>query len=243
MARGPAEKDKRVSSDYSLPNSNDPLMGDGHRQGYAASDEQRARVLRSARAYSRFVRTMKFLLPLSAFAVLAITLLLALFYDADDTLTFSFSSVEQVDNDLRMVNPRFSGLDEENRPFLVTASSAIQDAADPRTVTLETLEADMSLSETTWVNLRAASGHLDTESETLVLEGDISLFTDAGYEFHTQRALVMLSERRVISETEVTGQGPLGSLRADGFEAENAGEILRFTGNVRMRIYPPGSET
>jgi len=206
-----------------------------------AYDAHRDRVLRSAETYSRMVRTLKILLPLSAFAILAATMLFVLLYDADDSLTLSFASVEQVDNDLRMVNPRFSGVDNESRPFLVTATSAIQDADDPRTVTLETLQADMAISETSWVSLSAATGRLDSEDETLALEGDVSLFTDTGYEFHTDRALVQLDEQRVISHTEVTGQGPLGTMRADSFEAEDAGERLLFTGNVRMRIYPPGS--
>jgi lipopolysaccharide export system protein LptC len=235
-----------VSSEYTLPSQNETpaaalLARGAYRGGYAAYQEDRARVMKSARVYSRFVRTLKFVLPISAFALVLATLLFALLYDADDSLTFSFTSVEQVDNDLRMVNPRFSGLDNENRPFLVTAGSATQDATNPRTVTLEALEADLALSADTWVNLSAAVGRLDTEEETLVLEGDISLFTDAGYEFHTDRATVMLGERRVISDTEVVGQGPLGILRADGFEAENAGQTLRFTGNVSMRIYPPGA--
>jgi len=206
-----------------------------------AYDAHRDQVLRSAETYSRMVRTLKIMLPLSAFAILAATMLFVLLYDADDSLTLSFASVEQVDNDLRMVNPRFSGVDNESRPFLVTATSAIQDADDPRTVTLETLQADMAIGETSWVSLSAETGRLDSEDETLALEGDVSLYTDTGYEFHTDRALVQLEEQRVISQSEVTGQGPLGTLRADAFEAENVGERLLFTGNVRMRIYPPGS--
>lgn len=204
-------------------------------------EAHRKRVLRSAASYSRFVRTLKLVLPLSAFAVVAAAALFVLLYDADDTLTLSFTSVEHLDNDLRMVNPRFSGMDYERRPFLVTATSAIQDVRDPRNVTLENLQADMALSETSWVGLSADRGRLDSEAQTLELDGNISLFTDAGYEFHTQHAVVQLDEQRVTSNSEVTGQGPLGTLRADGFIAEDAGDRLRFSGNVRMRIYPPGS--
>jgi lipopolysaccharide export system protein LptC len=206
-----------------------------------AYEAHRSRVLRSAASYSRVVRALKLLLPLSALMLVAAAVLFVMFYDADDTLTLSFTSVEHLDNDLRMVNPRFRGMDNERRPFLVTATSAIQDVRDPRNVTLENLQADMALSETSWVGLSADSGHLDSEEQTLELEGNISVFTDAGYEFHTQRALVQLEEQRVTSNTEVTGQGPLGTMRADGFVAEEAGDRLRFTGNVRMRIYPPGS--
>jgi len=246
----PVEKVEELSSEYFVPDSEEArgaekpelsFFRDSPFQAGAAYEAQRAQVLRSAANYSRYVRALKFLLPISAFVIVAATMLFILLYEADDTLTLSFTQLETVENDLRMVNPRFSGVDAERRPFLVTASSAIQDVTNPRTVTLETLQADMELSDTSWVSLSAARGELDSEAETLVLEGAISVFTDAGYEFHTEHAMVMFDQQRVVSDVEVTGQGPLGTLRADSFTADGAGERIRFAGNVRMRIYPPGS--
>jgi len=207
-----------------------------------AFETRRSQTLRHAERYSRIVRTLKILLPLSAFAVVALSLLFVILYDADDSLTVSFTSVQRLDNDLRMVNPRFSGVDNDRRPFLVTATSATQDAADPRTVTLETIQADMTLNEDAWVSVSANQGVLDTETETLVLEGEISVFSDSGYEFHTDTARVRFDDRSVTSETAVNAHGPLGTLRADGFTANDAGDRLRFEGNVRMRIYPPSSD-
>ncbi len=208
----------------------------------AAFEARRDQTLRHAERYSRFVRTLKILLPIVAFAIFAATLLFVLLYDADDSLTVSFTSVQHVDNDLRMVNPRFSGVDNERRPFLVTADAAIQDAADPRTVTLETIQADMTLGEDAWVSVTAEQGVLNTEAETLVLEGAIDLYSDTGYEFHTDSAVVQFDERSVMSDTAVQAQGPMGTLRADSFAANDAGETLRFDGNVRMLIYPPDSQ-
>ena len=209
----------------------------------AAFEARRDQTLAQAERYSRFVRTLKVLLPLVAFAILAATMLFVLLYDADESLTVSFTSVEHVDNDLRMVNPRFSGVDNERRPFLVTAEAAIQDAADPRTVTLETIQADMTLGEEAWVSVSAEQGVLNTEAETLVLEGAIDLYSDTGYEFHTDSAVVQFGERSVLSNSAVQAQGPLGTLRADSFMANDAGETLRFDGNVRMLIYPPDSQS
>jgi len=238
-----------VSSEYFIPDSEDArargaessLFRGAHFEPGSTYEAHRAHVLRSAATYSRFVRMLKIMLPLTAFAIVAATMLFVLLYDADDSLTLSFTSVEQVENDLRMVNPRFSGVDAESRPFLVTASSALQDVSDPRSIMLETLQADIAFSESSWASLSAASGHLNSETETLMLEGNISVFTDAGYEFHTASALVQLDQQRVVSEVEVTGQGPLGTLRADGFVADQAGGRIRFEGNVRMTLYPPGS--
>lgn len=205
----------------------------------AAFEERRSRTLRHAETYSRFVRTLKVLLPVSAFAVIAAMMLFAVIYKPDDSLTVSFSSIERIDNDLRMVNPRFSGVDDERRPFLVTAEAAIQDPENQRSMTLESLQADMTLSETTWVSVNADHGFLDMDAETLTLEGGIDVFSDTGYEFHMEHAVISFEDHSVLSETAVEGQGPLGTLRADRFMAEDQGQNLRFEGNVRMRIFPP----
>lgn len=205
----------------------------------AALEERRSKTLRHAARYSNFVRAAKVMLPVSAFAIVAAMLVFAFVYESDDRLTVSFSNVQQIDNDLRMVNPRFSGVDDERRPFLVTATAAVQDPANPRTVTLETLQADMTLSPTSWVSVNANRGVLNTDAETLTLEGAIDVYSDTGYEFHMERAIINLDSRAVVTDSPVAGQGPLGTLRADRFMAEDAGQTLRFDGNVRMRIFPP----
>ncbi len=205
----------------------------------AAVEEQRSKTLRHAARYSRFVRAAKIMLPVSAFAIVAAMLVFAFVYESDDRLTVRFSNVQQVDNDLRMVNPQFSGVDAERRPFLVTAEAAIQDPQNLRAVTLQTLQADMALSPTAWVSVNADEGLLDTESETLTLAGSIDVYSDTGYEFHMERATIDFNEHRVETQSPVVGQGPLGTLRADRFIAEDTGQNLRFDGNVRMRIFPP----
>ena len=201
--------------------------------------EHRAHVMRNAVNYSRFVRTMKFVLPLTAFAIVAATLLFVMLYDADDSLTLSFTAVQAVDDDLRMVNPRFSGVDESRRPFLVTAASATQDVRDPRTINLESLQADLTLTNNGWVSMSADTGVLDTEAETIHLSGSISLYSDSGYEFHTNDAFVRLEDQQMVTNAPVRGQGPLGLITADRLTATDAGDRIRFEGNVRMRIYPP----
>ncbi len=205
----------------------------------AALEERRSKTLRNAARYTSFVQAAKVMLPVSAFAIVAAMLVFAFVYESDDRLTVSFSNVQQIDNDLRMVNPRFSGVDAARRPFLVTANAAVQDPANPRAVSLEALQADMTLSPTSWVSVNADRGLLDTEAETLVLEGSIDVYSDTGYEFHLERATINLASRAVVTDSPVEGQGPLGTLRADRFMAEDAGQNLRFDGNVRMRIFPP----
>jgi len=110
---------------------------------------------------------------------------------------------------------------------------------DPRTINLETLQADLTLTEESWVSMSANYGILDTEAETIHLTGSISLYSDSGYEFHTEDAFVRLEDRELVTNAPVRGQGPMGLITADRLTAIDAGDRVRFEGNVRMRIYPP----
>ena len=70
----------------------------------------------------------------------------------------------------------------------------------------------------------------------LELFGGIDLFSASGYELHTERASVDLGESIVLGQSRVTGQGPFGSLSADGFRAERDKSQLLLSGHVHMTI-------
>jgi lipopolysaccharide export system protein LptC len=71
----------------------------------------------------------------------------------------------------------------------------------------------------------------------LELSGGIDLFTDAGYELHSQSASMNLKQSEVHGHQPVTGQGPDGTFRADKFHADRNTNLLTLTGNVRMTLH------
>jgi lipopolysaccharide export system protein LptC len=77
---------------------------------------------------------------------------------------------------------------------------------------------------------------VDMKAGALELRGGINVFSDDGYELHTQSASVDLNKGVVHGYQEVTGQGPLGSLRADQFHFDRDSKILTLDGHVRMTI-------
>ncbi len=189
--------------------------------------------------YSRFVSLMKFVLPLGALVLLAVVLFYSGVFDSDDKLDITFREIDTQPNDLRMVSPRLAGVTGDGKPYVVTADNATQDPASPHFVTLDNIHADIKFNEEEdWLSLTATSGRYNSEAQTLDLTKQIDIFTTWGYEVHGEEATLDFENDTLMSEKEVTGQGPLGTLRADSMRANHATQVLRFDGNVKMLILP-----
>jgi lipopolysaccharide export system protein LptC len=88
------------------------------------------------------------------------------------------------------------------------------------------------------MNASAMQGFVDMEKSALTLMGGIAVFSDDGYELHTERANVDLKKGIFHGPGEVTGQGPLGTLRADTFELDRVTKRITLRGHVHMTIIP-----
>lgn len=191
--------------------------------------------------YSRFVGMMKLLLPLLALGlVIAVVTWPSEFRQVAGFHLPYASSADGAAAELAMVQPRYLGTDSRNRPFIVTANRATQDPQDQRLITLDRLQADMSMADGQWFTILADSGVYHQQRQHLRLQGTINLYSDQGYEFHTQIVEIDLKRGRASSDQPVRGQGPFGTLRADRLEVEDYGRRLIFKGNVRMLIVSQG---
>ena len=186
--------------------------------------------------YTQFVGVMKRALPAAAFAVIAAVM--AFFFVARQParLSMGYERLGHIENDLAMVKPRLTGQDAKGNPFVITADAAVQDAHDPKKATLRKIEADLAIDKTSWIDASAARGMVDMTNHRLELAGGLDLFTDTGYQLHTESASVDLKSNLVTGPSEVTGVGPMGSLRADRFHANRQTRQILLEGNVRMTI-------
>jgi lipopolysaccharide export system protein LptC len=203
------------------------------------SARPRGTMLDAAR-YTSFVTWMKRALPIAAMVLLAVVAIYAFQPRQQDRVAMTFERVNEVANDLAMIKPRLSGSDAKGNPFVITADRAIQQGRNSRKARLVNVDADMTLDNQRWLNAAAGSGLFDADAKTLVLDGGISVFSDNGYELHTKRAQFDLKKGFVHGEQPVTGQGPLGTMRADRFEVDKASQQIRLYGNVHTTIQQAG---
>ncbi|HEY1614161.1 MAG TPA: hypothetical protein VGF97_10765 [Rhizomicrobium sp.] len=194
---------------------------------------------RQAERYSRFVVIMKRALPLAAAALIAAVVVYALQprQQSRDRVAMTFQRLGIVNNDLAMMQPRLTGEDNAGNPYVVTADQAIEDRLNVKRARLKNVEGDETTKSGSWVAATATTGLLDGTAHRLDLAGAIALYTDAGYELHTSAAAVEMRAGTISGNRAVSGQGPLGTFKADKFKIERAAKRVFLYGNVHMTLY------
>ena len=191
--------------------------------------------------YSRFVVVMKRVLPLAAGLLIAAVIAYSLVPRQSEKLSLATGNWTIINNDLTMTKPRLTGTDHKGNPFVITADAAVQDPANVRHATLQSVQADMTIDKTRWLNATAVRGFIDMDKGTLALGGGIAVFSDDGYELHTERVDVDLKKGLFHGPVAVNGQGPMGTFRADMFDIDRNTSQIQLHGHVHMTIQPPAS--
>ena len=192
-------------------------------------------IRQSVEKYSRFVSAMKGVLPSVAVLLLALVVGLPQLRGEPEQLTAEVAITSgDGGSSLSLVNARYLGTDTSGQPFSVTAESVREAEGGDENIDLTAPQADISLNDGTWLMVGADTGRYHRESQVLDLEGAVNLFQDQGYELHTEAATVMLEQGSATSTVPVQTQGPFGRLESQGFELQDKGKVVYFTGPARL---------
>lgn len=194
------------------------------------------KVGRRLRAYTYFIRLMRVVLPLLTVAAIA-------FVIAWPSLRNDKSAAVPADpGGPQMLNSRYSGVDEQNRPFTITADSAIQSARNADTVDMVNPLAEMALEDGSWVALKSNSGHYNQKEGKLVLDGNVEVFHSLGYQVKTEQAFADVHSGTAWGDRAVSGHGPGGQVDALGFRIFDRGATIVFTGDSKLILRPSSSK-
>jgi len=189
--------------------------------------------------YTRFVGLMRCLLPVSAI-ILATTVVVWPYFNVTDSGTVVDIATLNLPAEDRptMANARFLGTDNKGQPFTVTAVTAWQEQGYDELVYMEDLQGDMMLDSGMWATIYSDRGIYDQVGQLLVVESNVSVFTDEGYELHSDYALIDLDQGIAEGHMPVSGQGPAGLIDAQGFRITDNGDKLFFEGRVYLTLFP-----
>ncbi|MBV8166197.1 MAG: LPS export ABC transporter periplasmic protein LptC, partial [Alphaproteobacteria bacterium] len=137
----------------------------------------------------------------------------------------------------RMINARYVGIDNHDRPYVVTATLATRESAHAPKTDLTSPKADMTTANGAWVAVTAETGVYHNLARVLDLAGEVSLFHDGGTEFHTARAEVDLNAGSASGDEPVAGQGPSLTINAEGFRLYDRGAVIIFTGKTHLVLH------
>jgi len=138
--------------------------------------------------------------------------------------------------ELRMVNPRYGGLDRYDRPYVVTAAVGRQVPDRNDVMALERPKAVMTVHGGASVVLTAETGIYQSQVQLLDLFGNVNLVHEDGTRFVTERAHVNLSDNSAEGRDPIEGHGPSGDITGEGFGVLSKGETITFTGNSHLLL-------
>lgn len=190
--------------------------------------------------HQRLVALLRIALPLAALLLAALVIAWPKFQNRERSsfnLSPTHADPKEVEQ-LTMVNPKFVGLDSKQEPYTVTAKAANQDHPGADLVLLDQPQADITLESGAWVTVTALNGRYTQKEQLLNLIGDVNLFHDSGFEFHTEQAQIDLANNTMSGDVPVTGHGPAGTIDAEGFMVLDHGQTVLFTGHAKLHLNP-----
>lgn len=184
-----------------------------------------------------FAGHLRIVLPLAALAVLMAGLIWPLVFDS--ATGFRLNTVRVTEDRAvysTMDNPRFAGVEGNERPYVVTAERAVQQAKDDKVYNLTKPKGDIVNADGEWIFAQGDFGRLFQETRQLDVAGNVVVYHDKGHRLTGERARVDLLTGDVASDRPVHGTGPSGRVDADGMHVSRNGRLVVFTGRSHMLI-------
>lgn len=195
-----------------------------------------------APAHGWIPKAAKIILPLVAIGVVALVFFWSKVKLEVIRLQISETEVTAEDIDaISMTNARFAGSDDHNRQFVVTAEVASQAIGEENVIDLRWIEANIVLASGAKVVIDADTGVYRRDEKRLSLAGGVSVSHDHGFVLNTARADIDLRDKTASGDAPVTGAGPDGDLRAEGFRVADDGNLIELIGRSRV-LFKPGND-
>jgi lipopolysaccharide export system protein LptC len=154
-----------------------------------------------------------------------------------ESVRFGFPVIDLREaHELRMLNPRYAGVDRENRPYVVTSAIGRQASDRDDLMSLERPRAEMTMHNGALVVVTAATAMYQSQAQLLDLFGEVNLVHENGTRFVTKTAHVDVAADSAVGNDPVTGHGPSGDITAQGFRVLDRGNTIVFTGKSNLLL-------
>ena len=182
--------------------------------------------------YSRRVALLKRALPAVGVLLLLLIAVWPQLTPIWERMRFAFPAIDLRDaRELRMLNPRYAGMDRSGRPYVVTAAVGHQVPDRQDLMSLEGARAEMKSHNGADVVVTAKTGVYQSQAQLLDLFGNVTLTHENGTRFVTQRARLDVAHNAAEGNDPIEGHGPSGDIKAQGFRIYEKGDTVIFTGN------------
>ncbi len=198
----------------------------------------RSTAFRKARRHSALVRSLRYLLPLGAVAMLASY---GLFMQRSISIGWGDKSVAvdkiSISREALVAhNPRYSGFDKNGGEFVIRADTAEQDLKQKSVVRLKAIEGQFVDPGKSRTELRATRGVFDTGTTVLEMYDRIDVVSQNGMNAELTRATVFAKDNRIVSPEPVLVRMPSGIVRGQAMTIEQKRRQILFSGGVSANL-------
>jgi lipopolysaccharide export system protein LptC len=197
-------------------------------------------VYEAAARHSRFVRWLKYILPVLVLAAAGLFWARVSFIpDGFDTLVES-AGIDIESNSVIMNRPQISGFEGTRRAYEVKALEAIQSLSDPKVITFKQIEATIGLDQAGTAMIVAGKGIYDGNINSLTISDGITIETTDGYSARFTDAAIDLDASSLATDNPLEISSRDGWLRANSARVLDGGKRVSFFGGVALSFLPPG---
>ena len=198
-----------------------------------------------ARRHSRKVRVLRVAIPAGA-AVVLVAIVLANLFDPlrmISRLPTAGGHLVISGTKITMAAPKLTGFTKDSRPYELVARAAAQDITNPDIVELTDIRARIETRDKSMINVTAIDGVYNRKSGILKLARDV-LMTTPAYEISLTEAVVDTGTSAVVSDKPVEVKMLQGTVNSKRLEVSSGGEVVRFIGDVVMKLHslPEGGD-
>jgi len=190
-------------------------------------------------SHDKFIRILKLALP----ALIGVVLAFLAFSPLEDKQEVSFlldkNKVDTAEERLKVTSAQYRGQDNDGRPFLLSARSALQATSATQVVEISDMSAQILLDNGP-ARLQAGRARYNMENDNVDVVGPILFSAANGYRMRTHDVNVDLRAGTLRSRGAVEGVMPLGRFSAGRLEANLPDRTVVLTGRARLHIAQGG---
>lgn len=188
-------------------------------------------------SHDRRVRILARWLPGLVGVVAAAMIVQPLFPRGEVSFLLDRNKVAVTQDRVRVADAMYRGIDNQGRPFTVTAGNAVQQSAREPVVRMDNLAARIRMSDGP-AELTAANGAYDYDRELVTVPGQVLFSAADGYRLAASNVSIDLKTRRVVGGGGVSGSIPAGTFSANRIVADLGARTVALEGNARLLMAP-----
>jgi lipopolysaccharide export system protein LptC len=193
-----------------------------------------APAFRRARRHSRWVRRLRWGIPLVIVAGVALNTVGGWILGQTQLNLPALGAMSVSGSKITMDRPRLAGYTRDGRAYEMNAESAAQDMRKPQVVELNAVRTKLQLQDNSTVIITANAGTYDSNTEMVSLRDNVVCQASEGTEIRLSEALVDIRKGHVVSQKPVEVTQPQARITANGMEVVDNGSVVVFNGNVRF---------